>query len=107
VEHAANTVLIVGFQAPDTLGRRLVEGREVVRILGRECRVRAEVVMMNGLSSHADQPGLLAALAPHVGRAKVRLVHGEPERSEKLAEALRGAGFADVAVPERGETVGV
>jgi metallo-beta-lactamase family protein len=105
IEHAANTVLIVGFQAPDTLGRRLVEGRPEVRILGRECRVRAEVAVMNGLSAHADQPGILAALSPHAGTARVRLVHGEPERAEKLAEALRGVGFADVAVPKKGETV--
>ncbi len=107
IGHAANTVLIVGFQAPDTLGRRLVEGRDPMRILGRECPVRAEVVMMNGLSSHADHPGLVAALAPHVGRSRVRLVHGEPSRAERLAEGLRAAGFADVAAPARGETAGV
>jgi metallo-beta-lactamase family protein len=107
IGHAANTVLIVGFQAPDTLGRRLVERREVVRILGRECQVRAEVVVMNALSSHADQPALVAALAPHAGRARVRLVHGEAERAGKLAEALRDIGFEDVGVPERGETAAV
>ena len=62
--------------------------------------------MLNGLSSHADHGGLLQSLAPLVGTARqVRLVHGEPERAEALAAGLRSAGFADVGVPERGESV--
>src|SRR5262245_35317284 len=104
VEDERSTILIVGFQAPDTLGRRLVERRPEVRILGRTWRVKAEVVVLNGLSSHADHPGLVAALSPLAGDARrVRLVHGEPERAETLAAALRAAGFADVAVPEAGD----
>ncbi len=60
--------------------------------------------MLNGLSSHADHAGLVRSLSPLVGIARqVRLVHGEPERAAALAEGLRAAGFADVAVPERGE----
>src|SRR5262249_41313482 len=104
VEDARNTVLIVGFQAPDTLGRRLVERRPEVRILGRTCQVKAEVVVLNGLSSHADHPGLIAALSPLAGEAqRVRLVHGEPDRAAALAAGLREAGFADVAVPQAGD----
>lgn len=104
----ANTVLIAGYQAADTLGRRLVERRPEVRILGRPVPVNAEIVVLNGLSSHADQPDLLRMLAPLRERAKkVRLVHGEPERAEKLAAALREAGFADVSAAERGDVVGV
>jgi metallo-beta-lactamase family protein len=108
IEDKRSTILIVGFQAPDTLGRRLVEGRPEVRILGRTWPVKAEVVVLNGLSSHADHPGLLSSLAPLAGAArKVRLVHGEPERALALAEGLRAAGFADVGVPERGESAAV
>ncbi|HEY1187143.1 MAG TPA: MBL fold metallo-hydrolase [Gemmata sp.] len=103
-----NTVLIAGYQAADTLGRRLVEKRPEVRILGRPCPVRAEVVVLNGLSSHADHADLLRMLGPLAGStAKVRLVHGELERATKLAEGLTGIGFADVGIPERGETVTV
>jgi metallo-beta-lactamase family protein len=101
-----NTILIVGYQAEGTLGRRLVERRPEVRILGRMFPVKAEVVVLNGLSSHADHGDLLRSLGPLKGAArKVRLVHGEPARAEALAEALRAAGFADVAVPDRGESV--
>jgi metallo-beta-lactamase family protein len=108
IEDARNTVLIVGFQAPDTLGRRLVEGRPEVRILGRTFKVKAEVVVLNGLSSHADHHDLMRDLGPLAGKVpKVRLVHGEPERAAALAEGLTAAGFADVAAPDRGESVTV
>ena len=102
------TVLIVGYQAAHTLGRRLVERRPEVRILGRTLTVKAEVVVLNGLSSHADHGGMIGALSPLLGTAqKVRLVHGEPDRAAALAAGLQSAGFADVAVPERGEAVTV
>jgi metallo-beta-lactamase family protein len=108
IEDARNTILIVGFQAPDTLGRRLVERRPEVRILGRTFQLKAEVVLLNGLSSHADHGELLHSLGPLAGTTRqVRLVHGEPDRAAALAEGLRAAGFADVAVPDRGETVTV
>jgi metallo-beta-lactamase family protein len=106
MEDPCSTILIAGFQAPDTLGRRLVERRPEVRILGRTMALKAEVVVLNGLSSHADHDGLLASLAPLAGTpCQVRLVHGEPERAAALADVLRAAGFGDVGVPERGESV--
>lgn len=103
----SNTVLIAGYQAADTLGRRLVERRPEVRILGRPVPVKAEIVVLNGLSSHADHGDMLRMLAPLGGGTKVRLVHGEPERAAKLVEGLNGIGFADVAYPERGDTTTV
>jgi metallo-beta-lactamase family protein len=106
IEDPRSTILIVGYQAPDTLGHRLVQRRPEVRILGRSFPVKAEIVVLNGLSSHADHPGLMEALTPLLGTAeKVRLVHGEPARSTALAEALRSAGFGDVTAPERGASV--
>jgi metallo-beta-lactamase family protein len=59
LEDAKNCVMIVGFQAPHTLGRRLVEGRKRVKIFGVERDVRAQVVVMNGFSAHADRTDLL------------------------------------------------
>lgn len=101
-----NTVLIIGFQAPETLGRRLVEGRPEVRILGKMYPLRAEVAVLNGFSSHADHDDLLTCLAPLVGQAKqVCLVHGDPQPAEALAAGLREKGFTDVRIPERGESV--
>ena len=106
IEDPRNTILIAGFQAPETLGRRLVERRPEVRILGQLWPVKAEVVVLNGLSSHADHADLLRDLGPLSGTAKqVRLVHGEPERAEALAQGMRSIGFAEVAIAERGESV--
>jgi metallo-beta-lactamase family protein len=108
IEDPRSTVLVVGFQAPETLGRRLVEGASEVRIHDRTYPVRAEVVAMNGFSSHADHQDFLAFLGPLARRVEhVRLVHGEPPQAEALAQALREQGFADVAIPGRGEKVGV
>jgi metallo-beta-lactamase family protein len=108
IEDPRCAVLIVGYQAAETLGRRLVERRPEVRILGRTYALKAEVVVLNGLSSHADHGSLLRSLGPLAATTKrVRLVHGEPERAAALAEGLRAAGFADVAVPERGESAAV
>jgi metallo-beta-lactamase family protein len=108
IEDPRSTILIAGFQAPDTLGRRLVERRPEVRILGRMFSVKAEVVVLNGLSSHADHGDLLRSLGPLADTtAKVRLVHGEPERAAAQAEGLRSIGFKDVAIPDRGESATV
>ena len=108
IEDPRNTILIAGYQAEGTLGRRLVERRPEVRILGQTRVLNAEVVVLNGLSSHADQQDLMRSLTPLLGVAKkVRLVHGEPDRASALADALRGAGFPDVVIPDRGESVAV
>src|SRR5207302_4446993 len=106
VEDPRSTVLIASYQAEGTLGRRLVERRPEVRILGRAFPLKAEVVVLNGLSSHADHGCLLRSLGPLAGLVqKVRLVHGEPARAAALAEGLRAAGFSDVAIPDRGASV--
>src|SRR5262245_28439274 len=106
MEDPRNTILIAGFQAEGTLGRRFVERRPEVRILGQTRLLKAEVVVLNGLSSHADQQDLMRSLTPLAGVAKkMRLVHGEPDRATALADALRAAGFHDVVVPDRGESV--
>ncbi|MGE3808135.1 MAG: MBL fold metallo-hydrolase [Gemmataceae bacterium] len=105
IDDPRSTVLIVGYQAEGTLGRRLVERQPEVRILGQVLPLKAEVVVLNGLSCHADHGDLLRAFEPlRSGNPKVRLVHGELERATALAEGLRQSGFNDVAIPDRGET---
>jgi metallo-beta-lactamase family protein len=103
-----NTVLIVGFQAPHTLGRRLVEGRTRVRIFGVEQERRAEVVVLDGFSAHADRNGLLAHAEAMRERGPLRhvaLVHGEPAAQDALRAALEGRGFPRVVTPEPGSTM--
>jgi metallo-beta-lactamase family protein len=108
VDDRRNTVLIAGYQAEGTLGRRLMERAKEVRILGRAYPLRAEVAVLQGLSSHPDHHGLLQHLQPLAGSVKkVRLVHGETDAATALAEGLRADGFVDAAAPERGESVAV
>jgi metallo-beta-lactamase family protein len=99
-----NLVLIVGFQAQGTLGRRLVEKAERVRILGDEYQVRAQVKTLNGFSAHADRDGLLGFVRGiQKGPERIFLVHGEEPQSLALAGQLKKEGRA-VEVPVEGQT---
>jgi metallo-beta-lactamase family protein len=103
-----NTILIVGFQAEHTLGRRIVERRPMLKVYGEEVPLRARVEVLNGYSAHADRGELqrwvnaVRDASPH--SFPVHLVHGEPEAQDALAETLRADGYA-VTAPERGTTV--
>ncbi len=99
-----NTILIVSWQAPQTLGRRLVERQPVVRIFGEEYPVRARVEVINGYSAHADQKELLEWARPIAGGLQQAfVVHGEPEAAATIARELSNAGVRRVAVPELGD----
>jgi metallo-beta-lactamase family protein len=102
-----NTILIVGFQAEHTLGRRIVERRPTIRVLGEDISLRAEVRVLDGYSAHADREELVRwARAVRGPKAEaplpVALVHGEPAAQEALAARLRADGF-DPRIPARGE----
>ena len=92
-----NTVLIVGFQAEHTLGRRIVERRPMLTIFGDEVPLRAHVEVINGYSAHADRVELASWIdrvrEQSKGLASVWLVHGEPPAQEELATSLRAKGF--------------
>lgn len=101
-----NTILFVGYQAENTLGRKILEGRPVVPIFGEEYEVRAKVVRIEGYSAHADHNGLLnwlKAAQEQGDPRKLFLVHGEVENANALAEAARAQGIPEVYVPERGQ----
>ncbi len=107
IEDPRNTVLIVGWQAPNTLGRRLVERAPVVRIFGMEYSLEAEVVTLNGFSSHADQQGLLSwARAFKNPPKQTFVVHGDPDGAQALATRLRhDLGYQGVMIPDLHQTV--
>jgi metallo-beta-lactamase family protein len=105
-----NTILIVGFQAEHTLGRRIVERQPVIRMLGEEVDLRAHVEILNGYSAHADRGELtrwLAAVRKTSPRlARVCLVHGEAKAQLALEEALRADGY-DASAPAPHEKIQV
>ncbi len=107
IEDPKNTVMIVGYCAPHTLGRRIVERRRQVKIFGEPHRLRAEVEVMNSYSAHADQPELVDFVS-HLDADRLRkifLVHGDPERQVALFEALKERGYDNAHGPARGEVV--
>ena len=105
VEDPRNTVLITGFQAQDTLGRKLVEKWPEVRIFGEPMRVRAEISNLDELSGHADQGELLQWIKPIApALRKVFLVHGESEQSSALARLLHSTYNLDVLCPTPGQS---
>ena len=100
-----NAILIVGYQAEHTLGRRLVDQAAVVKIFGEPHERRAEVVVMNEFSAHADRDELLAWVARFRRKpSQVFVVHGEENQSLPFAATLqREAAIASVVVPHLGE----
>lgn len=106
IEDPRATMLITSWMAPHTLGRRLLEGRKRVRIFGEKHQVRAEVAVINGLSSHGGEEYLREyALASKPTLRKIFLVHGEKRPAQSLMADLRAAGTRDVTYPKLNQQV--
>jgi metallo-beta-lactamase family protein len=101
IENPNNTILIVSWQAPHTLGRRLADREERVKIFGEVYHRRAEVSTIGGLSAHAGQHLLIEYAQAVKGQVKkIFLVHGEQRGADPLIEKLDGLGISDVHFPE-------
>ncbi len=102
IEDPRNTILITGWQAPNTLGRRMVEKEQTVRIFGDEFQMRAHVEVQTGFSGHADHDGLMNFVRVMEKRPEQTfIVHGEEEASQNLASDLRTElGLKNVVIPE-------
>jgi metallo-beta-lactamase family protein len=100
---AQNAIVITGFQAYGSLGRRLVDKVAKVKLFGEEVAVRASIHTIGGLSAHADQAGLLDWLQGFKSPPKtVFVVHGEPESASVLAQCIREElNWKSVIIPER------
>lgn len=104
IGNSRNTVLLTGYQAENTLGRKLQDGWKSVRIFGIPSRVEAEIATLDALSAHADAGELLDWMKPMAaGLKKVFLVHGEPEQSQALAESIRTRYQLDVQCAKPGD----
>ncbi|NMB55117.1 MAG: MBL fold metallo-hydrolase [Leptolinea sp.] len=106
IEEPRNTITIVGWQAPYTLGRRLADREVNVKIFGEEYHRKAEVATIGGLSAHAGQE-MLVKYARAAGPAvkKIILVHGEQDAESKLVEKFKENNFAPVTYPVEGEAM--
>lgn len=102
-----NTVLIIGYQAQFTLGRKLVEQEKTVSIFGDAVERKCEVVVLNSFSGHADRNELLDYFS-HFDKNELRkifLVHGDLDQSEKFSKGLSESGFKNISIPNRLDTV--
>ena len=100
-----NIILIVGFQAENTLGRRIVDECNPLHILGEECELNARVETINALSAHADRDGLMDwfdKVGKNVKHAFA--VHGEPEKVEAMRKLLLEHGAPMASAPVPGQT---
>ncbi|MFH0878667.1 MAG: MBL fold metallo-hydrolase [Lentisphaerota bacterium] len=104
IENPLNTILIVGFQAQFTLGRRLVDQETKVKIFGDWFERKAEVVVLDAFSAHADRTELMDYIQRSAPKS-VYLVHGETDQRKALYESLLQTGMRKVYMPAKGETV--
>lgn len=106
ISNERNTILIVGFNAANTLGDRLLKGEKEVRIFGEDYIVKASIEEMQAFSAHADYEELLYWLRwqnPQLVK-RTFLVHGEYEAQKEFKEKLIAAGFNNIEIPARGES---
>ena len=104
VENEKNTVVIVGFQAQHTLGRRIVERREEIKIFGRMYKLLCRVETLNGLSAHADAADFARCLGPIAkGLRAAFVVHGEERQLPAMRDILTSAGCKTVHIPAPGQ----
>jgi len=103
IENPNNTVLIVGYQAEHTLGKKIVDRNPEISIFGEVKKLNCEVVVMNSFSAHADNNELLGYMAPFDKSMlkNIFLVHGDLERAERFAASLTENKFKQIDIPER------
>ncbi len=104
IEDSRNTILVVGYMAKDTLGKRIVDKMRFVRIFGVEYELNAGVEVLNALSGHADKNDLLEFAKACLPLKKIFLVHGDLEQTQALHEALLGEGLNSY-IPSKDEEV--
>ncbi|OJI06343.1 hypothetical protein BK004_04225 [bacterium CG10_46_32] len=106
IENPNNTILITGYQAENTLGRRIQDGVSLVRIFNRKYHVKARVVSAHSLSAHADQVELLEYIGAAKGLSTLFLVHGEEQTMQTFASLVRSKfSTISVGIPKRGDVV--
>jgi len=99
-----NTLLIVGYQPTGSLGRRLIEGERVVKILGKTIQVQAKIESIRSYSAHADLPQLLCWLSNIKGCNKIFLIHGDVDQILMLSKTIEEKLNLETAVPQQGES---
>jgi metallo-beta-lactamase family protein len=104
IEDSRNTILVVGYMAKDTLGKKIVDRKQFVRIYGIEYELNAEVVVINAFSGHADKNDLLEFVSECLPLKRIFLVHGDMEQLSAFNETLTQKGL-NAYIPSKDEEV--
>jgi metallo-beta-lactamase family protein len=113
IENQNSTILIIGFMAQNTLGRKLVEARDKanaeVNIFGKPYKINAEIKVLNAFSAHADKNEILDYVKNFKSEKlkKIFLVHGEEDAQTALKESLLNSGFNNIEIPKRGDEISI
>ncbi len=105
IEDPNNIILMVGYSAQDTLGRRIMDKSEFVKIFGEEFKLKAEVIVLNSFSAHADANELIDYVN-QFDKSKLKeifLVHGDFDQQEIFKNRILENGFAKVYIPKKGD----
>jgi len=106
IENPYNSIIIVGYMPKNTLGRKIFERQPLVNIFGRPYQLRAEVVVVDAFSAHADKNDLVRYVQECSGRRlkRVFIIHGDPEQSEALRKTLKSMNIK-AAIPRKNQVV--
>ncbi|MEW6026225.1 MAG: MBL fold metallo-hydrolase [Planctomycetota bacterium] len=104
IENPNNTVLVIGYMAENTLGKKIVERQPTVKIFGEEYRLRAEVVKLNSFSAHADKDELLEFIRQCAPKKRIFIVHGDLDQAEPFLAELKQLGLP-AYLPSKNEEV--
>jgi metallo-beta-lactamase family protein len=104
IENPNNTIMIIGYMAENTLGKKIVDRQPVVKIFGEEYQLKAEVVKINSFSAHADRNELIEFIKQCAPKKKIFIVHGDPEQSEPFLQQLKDLGLP-AYLPAKNEEV--
>jgi metallo-beta-lactamase family protein len=105
IENPNNIILIVGYNAEHTLGRKIVEGVNPVKILGDEKQLNAKVIVLNSLSAHADSNEIVNYMN-NMNKNLLKgiyLIHGDYDQQLKLKDRLLDEGFNNIEIPAKGD----
>ncbi len=105
IEDSNNIILMVGYSAQNTLGRRIIDKEEIVKIFGDEYNLNAEVIVMNSFSAHADANELINYVNQFDKdmMKNIFLVHGENDQQEIFKKRILENGFGKVTIPDKGD----
>jgi len=107
IENPNNIVLIVGYNAQHTLGRKIVDGEKTVNVLGDQYNLNAEVITLQSFSAHADSNELFN-YCDQLDKSRLQniyLVHGDLDQQEIFKTKLEVSGFSNVTIPNKGDVI--